>query len=69
VAALAAADLPVVVVNPHQVRDFTKATGQLAKTDTLDARALAHFAEAVRPAPRPLPDAATQALTALLARR
>ena len=69
VAALAAADLPVVVVNPRQVRDFAKATGQLAKTETLDARALAHFAEAVRPLPRPLPDAATQALTALLARR
>jgi transposase len=69
VAALAAADLPVVVVNPRQVRDFAKATGQLAKTDALDARALAHFAEAVHPLPRPLPDAATQALTALLARR
>ena len=69
VAALAAADLPVVVVNPRHVRDFAKATGQLAKTDALDARALAHFAEAVRPPPRPLPDAATQALTALLARR
>jgi transposase len=69
VAALAAADLPVVVVNPRQVRDFAKATGQLAKTDALDARALAHFAEAVQPTPRPLPDAATQALTALLARR
>jgi transposase len=69
VAALAAADLAVVVVNPRQVRDFAKATGQLAKTDTLDARALAHFAEAVRPIPRPLPDAATRALTALLARR
>jgi transposase len=69
VAALAAAALPVVVVNPRQVRDFAKATGQLAKTDALDARALAHFAEAVHPIPRPLPDAATQALTALLARR
>ena len=69
VAALAAAALPVVVVNPRQVRDFAKATGQLAKTDALDARALAHVAEAVQPVPRPLPDAATQALTALLARR
>lgn len=69
VAVLAAADLPVVVVNPRQVRDFARATGQLAKTDALDTRALAHFAEAVRPIPRPLPDAATQALTALLARR
>jgi transposase len=69
VAALAAADLPVVVVTPRHVRDFATATGQLAKTDALDARALAHFAEAVQPTPRPLPDAAAQALTALLARR
>jgi len=67
--ALAAADLPVVVVNPRQVRDFAKATGQLAKTDTLDAAVLAQFAEAVRPARRPLRDADTQALSALLARR
>ena len=49
VAALAAAALPVVVVNPRQVRDFAKATGTLAKTDTLDAGVLAHFADAVRP--------------------
>jgi transposase len=69
VAALAAADLPVVVVNPRHVRDFARATGQLAKTAALDARALVHFAEAVRPTPRPRPDAATQALAALLARR
>ena len=69
VAALAAAGLPVVVVNPRQTRDFAKATGQLAKTDTLDARALAHFAEAVRPPPRPLPDAQTEDLRALLTRR
>lgn len=62
VATLAAADLPVVVVNPRHVRDFARATGQLAKTDALAARALAHFSEAVRPTPRPLPDAATQAL-------
>lgn len=67
--ALAAAGLPVVVVNPRQVRNFAKATGQLAKTDTLDAAVLAHFAEAVRPPVRPLPDAATQALDALLTRR
>lgn len=67
--ALAAARLPVVIVNPRQVRDFAKATGQLAKTDTLDAAVLAHFAEAVRPPVRPLPDAATQALDALLTRR
>lgn len=67
--ALAEAALPVVVVNPRQVRDFAKATGQLAKTDVLDARILAHFAEVVRPAPRPLPDALSHALSALLARR
>jgi transposase len=69
VAALAATGLPVVVVNPRQARDFAKATGQLAKTDALDARALAHFAEAVRPTPRPLPDAQANELRALLARR
>lgn len=68
-AALAAAGLPVVVVNPRQVRDFAKATGQLAKTDAIDAAVLAQFAEAVRPSVRPLPDAATQALGALLTRR
>jgi transposase len=69
VAALAAAGLPVAVVNPRQTRDFAKATGQLAKTDALDARALAHVADAVRPTPRPLPDAQTEELRALLARR
>ena len=69
VAALAAGSLPVVVVNPRQVRDFARATGKLAKTDALDAEALAHFAEAVRPAVRPLRDAETQALNALVARR
>jgi transposase len=69
VAALAAAGLPVAVVNPRPVRDFAKSIGQLAKTDALDARVLARFAEAVRPAPRPLPAADTQALAALLARR
>ena len=69
VAALAAAALPVVVVNPRQVRDFAKYTGQLLKTDRLDAQVLAHFGEAVRPPTRPLRDADTQALGALLARR
>jgi transposase len=69
VAALTVAALPVVVVNPRQARDFAKATGQLAKTDALDARALAHFAEAIRPTPRPVPDAQTEELRALLARR
>jgi len=69
VAALATAGFPVVVANPRQVRDFAKATGQLAKTDALDAQVLALFAERVRPAPRPLPDDAVQALDALLTRR
>ena len=69
VAALSVAGLPVAVVNPRQARDFAKATGQLAKTDALDARALAHFAEAVRPMPRPLPDTQADELRALLARR
>jgi transposase len=67
--ALAAAGLPVVVVNPRQARDFARATGQLAKTDAVDARALAHFADVIRPTPRPLPDAQTQELRALLGRR
>ena len=69
IAALAAAGLPVVVANPRQVRDFARATGQLAKTDVLDAGILALFAERVRPAPRPLPDAAAQLLDAVLTRR
>lgn len=69
VGTLATAGVPVVVVNPRQVRDFAKATGQLAKTDALDAEVLAQFAEAIRPAVRPLPDAATQELRALVARR
>ena len=69
VAALAAASLPVVVVNPRQVRDFAKATGRLAKTDSLDAAVLAHFAEAVRPPLRTLRDADTQLLNSLVARR
>ncbi len=67
--ALAAAALPVAVVNPRQVRDFARSTGTLAKTDRLDAQMLAQFAEAVRPEPRPLPDAQAQELTALLQRR
>jgi transposase len=69
VAALALAGLAVAVVNPRQARDFAKATGRLAKTDALDAAALAHFAEALRPEPRPLPDAQAQALAALVERR
>lgn len=69
VAELSAVGVAVAIVNPRQVRDFAKATGRLAKTDRLDAAVLAHFAEAVRPTPRPRPDAETQALQALLARR
>ena len=69
VAALAAASLPVAVVNPRQVRDFARSTGRLAKTDRLDAQVLAHFGEAVRPPMRPLRDNETQVLGAVLARR
>jgi transposase len=67
--ALAAAGLPLVVVNPRQIRDFARATGRLAKTDRLDAEAIARFAEAVQPPPRPVPSAAAQALGELVARR
>ena len=67
--ALACAQQPVAVVNPRQVRDFARATGKLAKTDLLDAQVLAHFAEAVHPEPRPVPDEQLQALRALFARR
>jgi len=67
--ALASAELPVVVINPRQVRDFAKATGQLAKTDRIDAMVLARFAQAVRPSVRPLPDEVTLELRALIARR
>lgn len=69
VAALAAAGVPVVVVNPRQVRDFARATGKLAKTDAIDARVLAHFGEAVRPQVRPIPDELAQAFSGLLSRR
>jgi transposase len=68
-AAWATAGLPVVVVNPRQVRACARATGQLAKTDAVDARALAHVADVIRPPPRPLPDAQTHELRALLGRR
>lgn len=67
--ALVLVGLPVVVVNPRQVRDFAKATGQLAKTDAIDAHVLARFAEVIRPELRPLPDEQTQALAALVTRR
>jgi transposase len=69
VAALHAAALPIAVVNPRQARDFARSTGKLAKTDTLDAAALAHFAQAIQPAAQPAPDAATLTLRAVLARR
>ncbi len=69
VSRLAVAQLPVVVCNPRQVRDFAKATGKLAKTDKIDAEVIAHFAEAIRPEIRPLKDEQTQKLTELLARR
>ena len=69
VAALAGASLPVVAVNPRQVRDFAKATGQLAKTDAIDAAVLAHFADRIRPKVRPLRDEETQELEALVVRR
>jgi transposase len=68
-AALAAAGLPVVVVNPAQIRSFAKALGQRAKTDPIDAAVIARFAEAARPEIRPLPDEATRLLADLVARR
>jgi transposase len=69
VAELAAAGLPVVVVNPRQVRDFARATGRLAKTDAIDAKVLALFAVAIQPAIRPVENAQSQILTERLARR
>jgi transposase len=68
-ARLAADGLAVAVVNPRQVRDFARATGELAKTDRIDAALIARFGAVLGPPPRPLPDAATRALSALLARR
>ena len=69
VAALVAARLPVIVINPRQARDFAKATGRLAKTDRIDAQVLAHYGEAIRASFRPLPDADTQQWRALVERR
>ena len=66
---LCAAGLPLAVVNPRQIRDFARATGRLAKTDALDAAVIAHFADAVRPKPRPLPDAQARTLGELVTRR
>lgn len=68
-AALAAAKLPLAVVNPRQIRDFARATGKLAKTDALDAAVIAHFADAVRPRPRPVADEQSRALGELVVRR
>lgn len=68
-AALAAAEVPVVIANPRQARDFAKSTGQLAKTDTIDARGLALFAARVKPQVRELPSDEARALEAIVARR
>ena len=68
-AALAAAKLPLVVVNPRQIRDFARAIGRLAKTDAIDAAVIAQFAEAIRPEPRPILDAEAQALDDMVSRR
>ena len=68
-AAIATTGIAVAIVNPRQVRDFAKATGRLAKTDTLDAAAIAHFADAVRPEARAMPDEETRDLNELVVRR
>ena len=68
-AALAGAGLPLAVVNPGQIRSFARALGRLAKTDALDAEVIALFAQRVRPIPRPVADADSQALAELVARR
>ena len=67
--AIAAAALPLAIINPRQIRDFARATGRLAKTDRLDAAAIAHFAAAIRPPARAIADADQQALGELVARR
>jgi len=68
-AGLRVAGVPTTRINPRQVRDFAKASGRLAKTDALDAAALAHYGEAMKPEPSELPDPEAEALGALLARR
>jgi transposase len=68
-AALAVAGVDVAVMNPRQVRDFAKSLGRLAKTDSIDARVLARFGEAIQPVPRRLPDAESQQLSAICSRR
>ena len=67
--ALNKAEIPCAVVNPREVRDFAKATKKLAKTDTIDARVLAHFAALIKPQPRPLSDEQTHELEAIITRR
>ncbi len=69
VVALAASEIAPFVVNPRQARDFARATGRLAKTDALDAFVLAHFAQAIRPVPRAIPDAEAREFGEILARR
>lgn len=69
VGVLADAGMPVAVVNPRQVRDFARSTGKLAKTDSIDSKVLAHFAEVIHPEPRPVPQGEAELLSALLARR
>jgi transposase len=69
VSALDAVGLPVAVMNPSRIRSFARAEGRLAKTDRLDAQVIAHFAEAMKPAPRPLPTCNAQEVKDLLARR
>lgn len=68
-AALAGAGLPLVVINPAQVRQFAQAIGKRAKTDPIDAAVIAHFAEAVKPEPRPMPNEEARLLAELVARR
>jgi transposase len=68
-AALAASGIALFVVNPRQARDFAKATGTLAKTDALDAFVLAHFAQAIHPVPRSIPDQEAREFQEILARR
>jgi len=68
-AALGVAGIPTAVANPRQVRDFARATGRLAKTDALDAEVIAHFAAAIHPDPRPLPEPMAQELAAIITRR
>jgi transposase len=69
VATLSTTGIPVTLANPRQIRDFAKATGRLAKTDGIDARVIAHFAAAIQPSPKSIPDDQTQEFKELLMRR